>query len=250
MRLVDVGAIASSGGSQSYVKGYPFQGTSEPNVVAQFIFAQASGDLVDTVSTITLPVNGSPTFSVASAAAPFDLLAPGITFGTSGKFFYKDTPTASADIGTGSCTIEYWYKTTISSGAPIVWETDDEGGITHVHGMYHQVTGATGAMAWGISSSDGTSINRSWILPAEWNDGTLHKITSILNRGDDSVSMKFDEALISAQDAAGLAGKSIKNGIFSFGAYPFNGAAGFNGTIYSWRQSNNATNNSGPAGPF
>lgn len=75
---------------------------SDPHVVADWLLDEASGNIVDQISAITLPPTDTPTYSQV-ALSPWDAFSPGIKFRESNGFalgrFQKDTATASLNVG-------------------------------------------------------------------------------------------------------------------------------------------------------
>jgi hypothetical protein len=103
-----IGGVASSGGVQNYVKGYPFDGPVEANVAAQWVFDEASGNITDEVSGLVLTAAGSATYSVAGGAGLYADITPGITCGN-GIYFDNPSDTSLA-IGTSDFVLEVWFK--------------------------------------------------------------------------------------------------------------------------------------------
>jgi hypothetical protein len=61
-----------------YHYGYPTYGHFEPCVVAQWIFNESSGGIVDKVSGTVLEPTGNPTYNV-STTGQWEGVSPGIT---------------------------------------------------------------------------------------------------------------------------------------------------------------------------
>lgn len=236
----NVNAAATTHSSYRY--GHPTAGTAEPNVAAQFIFEEASGDIVDAVNALAVPDVGTPTYSVTASGVYADL-GTGITT-SAGNMFLKGSNTAELAIGTNDFTIEFWYKTTQATGSPMLWEHDDEAAV---RGYYAQGIASSGVFSFAFTNGAGAGFTKNFgLTPGTWNDGNPHKIRLV---GDRSalLSLYFDGTLIGSYDISGYDGATYNAGFASFGAYPFTPftAAPFNGTYYEWRLSLNATNNSG-----
>ena len=215
----------------------------DSNVAVQWLFDESSGDIVDEVAGVTLADQGTMTYSVSSGTGLFANLGPGITTASGGNMFLKASDTNELDIGTGDFTIEWWFKTTQSTGTPMLWEHDDEGAI---RGYYAQMDATTGVIttAW---TGGGAGVNRSYTFTAGWNDGGLHKLRLVGDRTAETLTAYFDGVSLGSGDISAISGKSIQAGQASFGAYPFPTytAAPFNGTYYTWRLALNKTANLG-----
>lgn len=234
--LSNASARISSGGSSSYQEDCT-------GAAACWKFDEASGDIVDEIAGVTLTVTGSPTYNV-TATDPFDLISPGITTGAN-KAFIKNSLTTELAIGTADATIEFYYSTTQNSGSPILYEHDDE--ATN-RGYYLSIVAATGV--WTFAFTGGSSVNFNYTLPADWNDGNIHKIRLGLNRTTELAELWYDGVSQGTRNIAAITGANIKAGLASFGAYPLApSVAGFNGTIWFWRLTPlTATNNIGGPG--
>lgn len=234
------GAGIVSGGL-IYHYGYPAFGSLEANVLGQWLFDEASGSIVDEVGAVTCTVTGSPTFSVTASGAYLGI-SPGITYATLTRH-EKTTDTPGLAIGTNNFTIEIWYKTSDSLTALsfIVFHHAN----TTPGGHYIQLNHVTGVLTLNLRASDDTAVTRTYTLPASWNDGTPHKLRFVGVRTA-NCTLIFDGATVSAADISGLSGKTLSAPVLNFGNIISSaGSAYFPGTLFEYRVSANATNNSG-----
>lgn len=235
---------ASGGGELAYHYGYPAYGAFEPNVVLQYLFDEASGNIVDEVAGITLIPDTSPTYNV-TASAPFAGLSPGITYARTGTVRHKKNPSTDIVIGTSDFTIEIWFKTTASGTGSnyIFYHYDGVGG--GVSGFFNTTTNA---WRWSVMADDLTTVSSNIALPAGYNDGNIHKIRAVFTRSGNSVSY-MDGVSFGTVSIASLAGKTISLTALVFSGQVSASSLGFLGTLFEFRLSLNASNNSsGPNG--
>ena len=91
----EYGAPAGNGGT-----------TGGGTVAFQFVFDEASGSIVDEVSSVTLAANLTPTYN-EGVPSPFQNLSPGISTNANAEGFRKTTATTEADLGTNDFVIEF-----------------------------------------------------------------------------------------------------------------------------------------------
>lgn len=230
----------ASGGGAGYNYGYPAYGPVEPNVVLQYLFDEASGNIVDEVAGITLVPDTAPTYNVAATGA-FAGLSPGITYARTGTVRHKKNPSTDIVIGTSDFTIEIWYKTTASgTGSNYLFDHyDGVGG-----GVRAFMNTTTGAWRWSAIADDTTSVNSNIAMPVSYNDGNLHKIRTVFTRSGSSVTY-FDGVNIGSVSLSTLAGKTISLTALVISGQVTASSLGFLGTMYEFRLSLNASNNSG-----
>lgn len=226
----------------SYRYGYPAYsgGGSQPNVTAQWIFDEASGNIVDEVGGITLTVNGSPTFNVAAGGA-WANLSPGITYGASGNYHKKPTATAAIAQGTSDYTIEWVAKLTAGSGTRRMISTYD--GSTG--GIALWASGPDSNFYMFVMYADATTDSWNPAFPISVVDGNIHKFRLKVQRGvAGGAELYVDGVPTGTPKTFSDAAKTINAPIISIGSE----SSVSNMTIYEVRFSNNATNNSGGPG--
>jgi hypothetical protein len=237
VKLVNLGINTVSGGAL-YNYGYPAYGAVEPNVIAQWLFDEPSGNIVDEVGAVTLTANGTPTYGVV-ATGDFAGISPGIFFPAAASYF-SNTSTAAINIGTDDFVVEFWFKKSDGS-------------------VYYIVDNRGGGKGWAVYFDNGTTTITLRIIDAfdalytftctsAYNDGGEHKLRLVVDRSAnaelflDGVSMGTND--ISATAAFDLSGNAAS--VNSLNAIP--GSYGASYTIYELRVSKNLTNNSGGPG--
>jgi hypothetical protein len=232
--------IQGSSGGPVYHYGYPAYGASESNVVAQWLFDEASGSIVDEVSGISCSPQGSPTYAQAKTGK-YSGISPGIDT-TSG---WLDNLGAQATM-TASChalTVEWWFSCTETvSGWSSPWFHSNDANA----GYWSSVTPSTGLFEFVISSDLSTPVYNKPTMPTGWNDGNPHKIRITMDAN--YLTTRFDGVVIGTPTDISTAIGNITIPLLRFGAYTHGGSSPFKGITYEFRQSNNSTNNSGGPG--
>lgn len=242
--------LGSSGGSHgqqggaplAYHEGYPAYtgGGTQPDVALQWIFDEASGNIVDEVAGVTLTANGSPTYS-QTVSGVYAGLSPGIT-GNSG-YFRKAGTTAEGVIGTGDATIEVWYEQAVVSGTKYMFAcTDDSDGDKGYSATIRTEAGTESVALW-LKATDGTTVTSTWTFnPAT--SGEPSKMRFVINRATGLATLYHNGASKGDVDISSLAGKTIIcEDMEMFGVA--GAVLQMVGKLYEWRLSLNATNNSG-----
>jgi len=232
----------------NYHYGYPAYGDEETGVVAQFLFDEFSGNIVDQVSGLTVTASGSPGYRTASTGL-FSGINPGITFNglnPGGSFFQKNSATTELDIGTSDFVIEWWsteespntvngdrfifstWKT--GNGVELYWSGND---------LVFFMQGNAGA----------NSVQMNTTLTSLLNDGLIHKYRLSGSRAG-SVVLYVDGVEKNSMVMTDLIGVNVTAGLLVFGqTEPPGAGAEYKGTLYEFRVTvGNATNNSGGPG--
>ena len=233
-------------GGTGYFYGYPAHGSLEPNVAAQWLFDEASGDIVDEVSGITLADSGSPTYNNAHTGL-FAGLSPGIAMVNANPptgYFSKAGADSNLDIGTGDFTVEAWVTNTVafngqriidcrSAATDIGWELRYQGGADQI--VFYILTATTErAIAMSVTSA--------------MKDGNEHKIRVKGTRAG-NLEMFYDGASLGTATLGTLVGQSVVcNNIFVASQHSQAPFSGWSGQLLELRVSMNATNNSGGPG--
>lgn len=240
-----------------YSPGYPADASNvEPDVVAQWLFDEGSGNIVDEVSGITLTKDMNSAVYGVTATGPFSGVSPGIkaayAMGEAPIQFIKSTATPSLDIGsTTSVTIEAYFSVTRNNATPPFWgfvTYDNAGEAANLMSLYVYSVTATNNLAFYVRSSDNTAKFAEFTIPqATLYNGDTHKIRAVWNRGTNTMEVFFNGDSIGSVDASGLSGKTLTcNKIRTHGIWL--SEVGPDLTMYSLRISYNATNNSGGPG--
>jgi hypothetical protein len=230
------------GGAVVYHFGWPVAGSSESNVACAFAgghglgSASDGGNMVDAVGSVEIGKVGAPTYDVV-ATGDWGQTTPGVTF-TNTAYFQKAGGDACFNIGTSNATVEFLYKTTVSGNdKEIFWH-----GVSS--GYYCQmVTLPANQFNLGTKGTAGTSVVFAAAAPANWKDGDIHKFRWVMTRAGNQEAF-FDGLSLGTGSMATVNGSSLNPDIACFGNYT-GGGYSFSGTLFEWRLSLNATNNSG-----
>lgn len=197
--------------------GYPAYialGT-EANVVAQWLFDEAAGNIVDEVAGITLtavPSGTGLTYSVA-VGSPWANLSPGIGFYeptlTNGGIFESTTHGAALDLGLNDFVIEAWAyfdADAVSNKAPVILTAQAINlGVFTFYAVSIDFETLTLSSACGSSA---TYVAVSGTIPDIRGDGKLHKVRVAGDR-DGNMTLYFDEALAGTQSLAPVSAISV-----------------------------------------
>lgn len=249
-------AGSAAGESVTYGPGYPASGDVEPNVVAQWLFSESSGDIVDEVSGITLTQNETDTsyaYNQTISSGSYAPLSPGIMGDTNPSSiprFDKASGTSSLDVASGSnVTVEAYF--TIASFVAnefIGFFCMDPGSEAAGLMAFYLATGANEAAARlviYVRSDDGT-IHYNELAPNSGLFGSSDpvKLRFVINKSSTSEIIQ-DGTSLGTASATGLSGKAITNNSARIGGI-WSSLGRMRGvTFYAVRVSHNATNNSG-----
>ena len=248
--------LATTVSASAYAYGWPTAGSSEPNVVAQWLFDEASGNIVDEVASLSLAKNQSGAgASILYAQTNSDYsnsLNPGIYMksvtGSTDSFYAADT---SLVIGTASAVLEwvasYGVANAMGADDATVFNTTNN---SVEHGIYVLYTNmlTTPRMNLYFKASDGTGINSFISLTASiFNTGT-HKHRLVLNRAGNAEY--FVDGVSQGTASLGtLSGKTLECSQVNLGSVLSSGVNSLESTFYEFRLTiGNATNNSGGPG--
>lgn len=204
----------AGGGPTGYNYGYPAYGAVEPNVKAQFLFQEHWSQFTG--------------ISVSSAGGQ--------------GFRYVGTPAALAP-GTSDFTIEFVATATNTAAYRVMWDTGNNAFINGGVSVYYSDTDVFVLDAY---QTPGSGFSVSWTPDATIVfDGNPHKYRVVADR-DGNAELFIDGV---SQGTTSIAAHSAKNiGITRVELGCTAGVAGWNGTIFEFRQSHNITNNSGGPG--
>lgn len=234
-----------------YQKGYPFftaNGT-EPNVAAQWVFDEASGDVVDEVDSVTLADAGSPTYSVAATGA-FEDLTPGITTANGNppaSYFFKAGDESNLDLLQSDFVIEFWLTFTETFNGQTLIECWDDPS-TEI-GWALKYNGSSDTLVFSMRSEDNTSVS---VLKSIANlENTGPRKIRITGDRDGNVEMFLDGVSLGTSAITTLSAKDVLcHNIYIASNKAQAAFSGRSGTIHEFRLTvGNLTNNSGgPAG--
>lgn len=248
-RILKIGGSSSSPAETPlYHYGYPSGGIPEPNVKAQWLFEETSGNIVDVVSGITLTKSGNPTYGV-TASGLFANIAPGIRLigdnnGLASTYFVKNSATTELDIGTQDFVIE-WLATNESPNAA--------GGDRTVIAADQSNVGLD--ILWNVNTLtifiavQPNTIQLDTPLASIVNDGQIHKFRVVGQRSA-NLSLYVDGVLKGSTSMAALVGQNITIPRIVIGeTEPPGSGSEYKGTLYELRWTvGNITNNSGGPG--
>jgi len=235
-------AGGSGGGGAGYTYGWPSGGTAESDVTAQWLFDEASGNIVAEVGSITLTQVGTPVYEVAATGA-FAGVPPGIEC-TAGDGFTKAGQETALDPGTGNFVIEMWWSgKTGSNTTGFIFDTraaaaDNRGWTVYTQGH------VSGNLTFLGRTTDNTQIFNSINTGVNFADDVPRKIRYVGNRAG-SLELFIDGTSYGTQSLATWSGKAVETHNAAAGCR-LDGAVPMLGTLFEFRFSKNATNNSGP----
>lgn len=236
----DAGANGIGTGSLAWKRcwplGYPSSGPYEPNVTCQFIMNQASGNIVDVVSALSLATTGTPTYS-RKAGGIYQNISPGIRLNANGDHFGDTTAEAQLNLATNDFVVD-WYASLSSAGTVRICDFADA-----ASGYYIEYD-TTGTFTVSLTATDATNVTCNFST-TKGNDGRPHYWRVA---GDRSGTLTFHidgESQGTPVNISALVAKNI-NGEDRIigGGSAGGGTLAWTGTIYMFRlTAGNCTNN-------
>lgn len=227
--LYEYGAPSGAGGDGS-----------STGVVAQWIFDETSGDIVDEISSITLADQGTPSYD-NTITGDFSCLSPSID--TSSGGFTKASGEATIDPGTSDFIMEWVATRDSGTGNQIVFETD-----TSNNGGWQIFWNASATALRFFMRTDGpTTIDRTITFTDVTGDGEYHKYRVTFDR-DGNIEGFLDGVSQGTGDMSGGDGESFVSVTVSIGQTS-NNTLRYDGKFAGFRMTiGNLTNNSGGPG--
>lgn len=243
-----------------YDYGYPTGATVEPNVVAQWIFNEASGDILDQVNSVDLTPTqvgvGQLSYSVPIGYSDQTLedVSPGVCLmNRTGNNYTLRSADTSLAMGTGSWTVEwiasYVTQNNLQNTATIL-DTQNNSYEQGVYLYYDNASHPTtcrfeiylrDAAASGFYLAGNIAVN-------PFLDMKIHKHRVVLDRAGNAEYFIDGVSMLSGSMAA-AAGKDFPCTKFQIGGVTTGQINSIFATFYEFRISANATNNSsGPGG--
>lgn len=248
-------------GVEPYDYGYPagMGGGVQPNVLAQWIFNESAGDILDQVGsadlTPTLVGIAGLSYSVPIGYSDpsFELVSPGVFFlsRTSNAYYLQSSDTSLAP-GTGDFTIEwiaqYVNKNNLQSTAA-VFATCNNSLEQGIYFYYDNAQSATCRFEMWLKATDGTLFYLAGNITANpFSDMKIHKHRIVLDRAGDA-QYYIDGVLQLSGSMAAVVGKNFPASQLHVLAVTSSGINSLCATMFEMRVSGNATNNSlGPNG--
>lgn len=251
----DVSVYVSVSVITTYEYGYPAGngGGVQSDVVAQWIFDEASGDVIDQVGTVDL----APTQVGASSyiqrevsigyTKSWESVSPGIFVlnRTSNSWIFYSADTSLA-VGTGDATFE-WISQYIpmnngQSYATLYYSCNN----SVLQGVYFYYDNATTTPRFNfyIKASDGSTLISTLTLVTNPFDFNIHKHRVVFDRAGDAEYF-IDGVSQGTASMAGLVGKTLPCSQLILMGATTSAVNTLAGTLFEFRQSANATNNSG-----
>lgn len=200
--------------------------------VAQWLFDESSGNIVDEVSGATLQPGSffTPVYN-QGASGDFSQLAPGIQL--VGRGFYTASAISGTSPGTGSFVIEWTALRANQVGAGTVACIDD----TTAKGLQIYHNGNTNLTLY-VSTEEGTTAN--FIFNGITNvtgDGQLHNYKLVKDNSVNRITFYIDNVSQGFQSSAAISGETITAYDYSIG---MRGASAqvLYATLYEYRQVN------------
>jgi hypothetical protein len=257
MSLLRTGTIAHYIADTGYHYGYPAYGPSEPNVSAQWLFDESSGNLIDEVASLAL----TPTLAGTSGTFTYGVnnidygsgLNPGLTINSpapSQTAYLYNAAGTGLGLGTSDATIEWvsdFLATGSQAGTQVHLYTSSLNSWEHGMNIYYDTITTTPKLGLVMYASDGTNVWASFTLTSSVFGAGTKKHRLVLDRSGNAEYF-IDGSSQGTYAISSLDGKTMEVNQFTLGAFGSNGANPINGTFYEFRQSANATNNSGGPG--
>lgn len=222
-----------SSGASGYQYGYPTTPSPvEPNVAVQFLFDEASGDIVDEVASLTLADSGSPTYSVAFSGA-WSAMTPGIRCSPAAgesAFLTTTDPAALVLTGTTDAVIEFTARFDDAVDASVGGATtgyflnmSDSAGAPGIAISVVNAQSASSNIAMDVYEDGASGVNLVWVDPfsgaAPWVGGnaTPNKYRFAIDRTADTVTLYIDGVSKGAKSIAAITGDTITPGQLKVG---------------------------------
>lgn len=228
---------------ETYSYGWPAGGTSEPNVVAQWLFDEASGNIADEVAAIAGTSAGTLTYNVA-AGGVWGKLSPGIT---SGGGYFSVAQTVTLDLDLDDAVFE-WVAAIESAGGSSLHHFFDFATGTNSRGMksYYDSTGDDLYLI--LKGESDTQATMSFLNIGNFNDDTIHKWRISVDRSGNG-ELFVDGVSKGTSAASALALENVKHYAGKILRHNSQASWYVDGTAYELRITiGNATNNSGGPG--
>jgi len=226
----------SSAGASGYEYGWPSGGTLESDVVAQWLFDEAAGNIVDEVVPTTLTAAGGAATYSQTLSGLYAGISPGIDFNNV-AYFEKAGADANHDIGTNDFTFEAWFRRDDAARYAVM---DTLGGG---NGWDVEFLNSNSGEDVFLFLDPATQQSITIRMTSAFNDGDPHKARWVGDRSGNA-ELFIDGVSQGTGDISGSDGEAITCGNLTVGAR-VGGLRPFNGVLYELRHSNNATNNSG-----
>jgi hypothetical protein len=247
-------AAAASGGTT--VEYYELNPSGSPDVVMLFDFEETSGNLVDSINTVTLEPAGANVAQITYNSFYYPSvddsniyrdITPGIGFKSAGAYFAATAASTNINPGTGPFTIELFYTVSGRPAGNYMLSLCNAAGVATTGGFLLTVGNViTGSVGYYLRATDGTTVNGDTgpsTKAKTWDYG-LHKMRIVRHTTDSKLYIYVDEELIGNINIAALAGKTIQfDGVYLNAAWTGGGEG--TAAFYGLRLSRNETNNSG-----
>lgn len=247
-------------GVEPYDYGYPagLGGGVQPDVLAQWIFNEASGNILDQAGSVDLTPTlvGSAGLSygvpIGYSDPTFELVSPGVFFlsKTSNAYYLESSSTTLAP-GTGDFTIEwiaqYINKNNLNSTGAIFSTVNNsvEQGLCF---YYDNAQSVTCRFEMYLKATDGTLFYLAGnITTNPFTDMKIHKHRIVLDRAGDA-QYYIDGVLQLSGSMAAVAGKNFPASQLQVLAVTTSGLNSLCATMFEMRVSGNSVNNSGGPG--
>ena len=226
--------------------GYASLGT-EANVVAQWLFDEAAGNIVDEVAGLALAQTGAfgggAVYNVASGS-PWQNLSPGITMSdglTYAAFFSVAGMGAGLNFGASDFVVEAWFRCDAGAAAPYLLILQHSVTLDRFSIYLNFNTLIINAELY--DGETATLIDQPFVISDFRGDGKLHKVRVAGARAGNA-TVYLDETSLGTFDISALVGESLNWDTLVVGNDAVSGT-GMVGGMYELRITvGNATNNS------
>ena len=234
-------------GPTGYQYGWPSGGTSEPNVAAQWLFDEASGNIVDEVANITCTPTGTPNYNV-DCSAYSTLMTPGVSLDALNEYWSKGAD-ANLDFDLDDAVIEF-VGSVSSTGTPALLYPFDfsvaadalKGYACYFYPAFSQVVFRLVSEAPSMSSLIFTVVSSVYV------DDKFHKYRLAIDRSGNA-ELFIDGTSYGSASVTATNGENIKCKAVKILTREATGSYYWKGSMTELRITiGNATNNSGGPG--
>ena len=238
---------STTAGTLAYDYGWPSGGTSEPNVAAQWLLDEASGNIVDEVANITCTPTGTPNYNV-DCSAYSTLMTPGVSLDAINEYWSKGAD-ANLDFDLDDAVIEF-VGSVSSTGTPTLLYPFDfsvaadaaKGYMCYFYPALSQVVFRL------ISEAPSTSSLIFTVVSSVYVDDKFHKYRLAIDRSGNA-ELFIDGTSYGSASVTATNGENIKCKAVKILTREATGSYYWKGSMTEFRITiGNATNNSGGPG--
>jgi hypothetical protein len=234
------GVHSQAGRAGIFYYGWPTAQSLEPNVAAQWLFDESSGNIVDEVGGLSYSAGGAPTYSVDTTSYSVSM-ALGIT-GAANAVFTKAGAEATLDLDTDDGVIEWVASVDASAATDHVFDFNNG---TDGYRMYYSSSGPSIGLV--LVSTVPTTASAVWTVSG-LNDGVFRKFRITVDRSGNA-ELFINGITQGTKDISSIAAENVKCQNGKIMGHRTRGDWTYLGTMNELRLTiGNLTNNSGGPG--